>query len=377
MDVRSAIFQAAALTLSGLVLLALSPASAAAAESTSYELPDATHAGPLAIARDGTAWFVPSRGSDWDGRDYAIVGNVAADGTVSERRVAGFSIVSGIAASPGGAIWVSGFRGSYEHKLFQIGRLSSAGELLRRYPVGRGQGSIRSMSVSAGAVWLIRQGFSPRRFFTRIERIAIASGKLRHFSLPPDCHASALAVAPDGTPWFLQKCGGFRGEGTASRTSIIRIEAGGKLVRRRIAPQDYPVALAVGQDGTVWFGSWRYYQPSRIGRLTPTGKLAEFPIPKGSPYSIAVGSEGRLWFASSLRGYFRGVTSIGTGGQLGDPVCADPTCTLEPNDLTRGPDGTIWYGLRAPNYNTGGGSSGIFIEEQIGNEAGFLGRLGR
>jgi streptogramin lyase len=136
------------------------------------------------------------------------------------------------------------------------------------------------------------------------------------------------------------------------------------------------VTLTIGPDGTVWFGAWRYYQASRIGRLTESGELAEFRLSIGSPYSIAVGPEGHLWFPSSLhRGYARALDSIDSSGHVGVPICADPTCELEPGNITRAPDGSLWYGLRGHNYNTGGGSSGFYIEDQINNEAGFLGHL--
>jgi streptogramin lyase len=377
--VHTAIFQRVVVALSGLVLFAVLSATAAAAEPTSYELPDATHAGPLAITKDGTAWFVPSRGTEWKGHGHSIVGSLAPDGTVSEHQIAEFSTISGVAINPRDALWVSGFRSrSYRHKIFEIGRLSSTGKLLRRYTVGRGQGRIRSMAASLGAVWLIRERFSPTRSFVSIERISIASGKVRRFLLRPKCHAYALDVAPDGTPWFAEKCGGFLGEGASSKTSISRIEPDGKIVRRRIAARDYPVTLAIGPHGTVWFGAWGYYQANRIGRLTRSGKLTEFRISNGSPWSIAADSEGRLWFRSSFhRGYARALNSIGIGGHVGIPVCADPTCELEPNNITRAPDGSLWYGLRTPNYNTGGGGSGLYIAEQIGNEAGFLGHLPR
>jgi hypothetical protein len=373
---RSSTFKRAVCALSGLVLFAVSSASAAAAEPASYELPDATHAGPLAITADGTAWFVPSRGTEWEGHGHSIVGSLAPNGTVSEQEIAGFSTISDIAIGPGDALWVSGFRGRHRHKIFEIGRLSPTGELLRRYAIGRAQGRLRSITASADAVWLILERFSSTRSFVSIERISITSGKIRQFLLRPKCHVYALDVAPDGTPWFTEKCGGFLGAGASSKTSINRIEPDGKVVRQRIAARDYPVSLTIGPDGTVWFGAWRYHQGSRIGRLTSSGKLAEFRLSSGSPRSIAVGPEGHLWFLSSFhRGYTRALNSIDFGGHVGVPICAEPTCRLEPSNITRASDGSLWYGLRGHNYNTGGGGSGIYIEDQINNEAGFLGHL--
>src|SRR5207302_9570240 len=36
---------------------------------------------------------------------------------------------------------------------------------------------------------------------------------------------------------------------------------------------------------------------SQIGRITPTGAITEFPLPRpGQPYGITVGPDGNLWF---------------------------------------------------------------------------------
>jgi streptogramin lyase len=362
--------------LSGIVLFAILSAPAVATEPARYELPKATHAGPLAISTDGTVWFVPSRGSEWEGDDEAVIGRLAPSGAISEHQIAGFSVVSGVAIGPEDTLWVAGYSGDYRHKTFEVSRLSSTGESLGRYTVGRGPGGVWSLTASSGAVWLISERSAPKQSLVSITRISIATGEVRHFPLPPKCHASVLDVAPDGTPWFTQKCGGFLSDGAASKTSISRIGPDGKIVRRWIAATNYPVSLAIGPDGTVWFGAWRYYDGNRIGRLTNSGTFAEFRITKGSPWSIAVGPEGRLWFPSTFRrGYTRALNSIGLNGQLGVPVCADPSCELQPGSVTRAADGSLWYGLTTPNYNTGGGGSGLFIQELIANEAGFLGHL--
>jgi streptogramin lyase len=179
--------------------------------------------------------------------------------------------------------------------------------------------------------------------------------------------------------WFTEKCGSYisHGPSTSTEASIGRIEPSGKIVRRAIVAADYPVALAIGPEGTVWFGALRRYNhPSQVGRLTKTGKLVEFPVPNALPYSIAVGPEGRLWFQSSFGGWvYRALNSIGLGGRLGKPICATPSCQLAPGGLTSAPDGSLWYGLTAPNLNTGGGGSGLYIGMEIANEAGSIAHL--
>src|ERR1700754_933252 len=91
-----------------LLVLAAVPTASGAAEPQAYELPAATHSSQPAVAADGTAWFVPSRGTRWTGGSHSVLGSVAPDGTVSERRVAGFTSIGQVATGPDGELWAGG-----------------------------------------------------------------------------------------------------------------------------------------------------------------------------------------------------------------------------------------------------------------------------
>jgi streptogramin lyase len=350
---------------------------AGAAETDAYELPVATHAGPLAASDSGTVWFIPRRGHEWRGPRSSILGSVTPQGTVAEHRIRGFRFIDDVAVGPDGEIWISGFHGSpygYGQRRFEVGRLSSAGRVLGRYRVGRWKGKLRSLTASDHGVWFIRDRYGAKTSAVDIDRVS-AAGKIRRFRLRPKCHAAALAAAPDGMVWFPEKCGGFADGGATSRTSLTHVQATGTMVRHRIAARDDPVSLAVGDEGTVWFGACcRGGTKDRIGRLTRAGDLEEFDIPKASPLSLVAGPGGHLWVPWFHRDHSTRLAVIGLDGKLeGSPICADPTCDLEPEYLTLAPDGSIWYGLRRPNYNSGGGGSGLYISEQIADEAGFVG----
>jgi len=49
---------------------------------------------------------------------------------------------------------------------------------------------------------------------------------------------------------------------------------------------------------TLWFTE---NEGDRIGRITPTGQITEFPLPtgSGSPEGITAGPDGTLWFTKS------------------------------------------------------------------------------
>ncbi len=61
-------------------------------------------------------------------------------------------------------------------------------------------------------------------------------------------------------------------------------------------PHFRPGAITVGPDGNL-----RFKEPGKIGRITLTGTISEFPLPTpGGPGGITVGPDGALWFTEML-----------------------------------------------------------------------------
>src|SRR5262249_37219556 len=60
-----------------------------------------------------------------------------------------------------------------------------------------------------------------------------------------------------------------------------------------------PADITVGPDGNLWFvEDSENLGGNRIGRITPSGVLTEFPQlrPLSGPLSIVAGPDGALWF---------------------------------------------------------------------------------
>jgi streptogramin lyase len=364
--------------ISLLVTFAAMAPTAAAAEPTVHQLPDATHAHSLAPTPDGTVWFIPSRGSEWGSQNDSILGRLGADGSVTEHEIAGFGVAAHLALGPADEAWVAGYgsEGDNGHRAIVIGRLSSSGTLAETHTVGL-EGWIGSLAIAEDAIWFVHN--QPGAAET-IERISLDGGPLRRFSLRSRCDATAVAVGERGSLWFAEACRRSRkGERPSpGRDSVNQITPGGKIVRHPLPSlQDHPVSLAIGADGAVWFGvSYRNFPASAIGRISKAGSLALHTVLDGLPYSIAVGPEGRLWFQSSFGGWnYRALNSIGVRGRTAEPICADPTCSQTPTGLVAAADGSLWYGLSRPNLNTGGGGGGLWIGNEIANEAGYIGNL--
>jgi streptogramin lyase len=346
----------------------------AVAEPTLYQLPAATHARSLAVT-DRAAWFSPSRGEKWDGAPGPALGYVSADGTVAEVPLSAPGFGEPV-LGPEGEVWVSG-KSTNEtgEDVLQIARVGASGQIEATYTVGRGRDAITAMAVTPRSVWFAQQ--RDRGRFS-IGRLSLVDATVRRFTLRPHCRAEALAVAQNGAAWYTEACLIRKhGEVGPGGSSIVRIDRRGDIRRWRLAGKDYPMSIALGHDGTVWFGVSRWgFSAWQVGRISPGGALAEYPVPHGYPRWIAVGPRGRLWFQSSFGGgIYRALNSIGERGKLGTPICADPACELEPTNLTGATDGSLWYSLIKPHTIGGGGETQILEGMAIANEAGFIGHL--
>jgi virginiamycin B lyase len=90
-------------------------------------------------------------------------------------------------------------------------------------------------------------------------------------------------------------------------------------------------------DGNLWFTE---ADGNKIGRITPTGTITEFPVPTavGYPTGITAGPDGNLWFVESMSNKIGRITPTGTFAEFPIPT---PKCGAA--DITVGPDGALWF----------------------------------
>lgn len=114
---------------------------------------------------------------------------------------------------------------------------------------------------------------------------------------------SGITSGPDGNLWFTLPAG----TGSSGNTHYIgQITPSGAMTFFPVPTLDsFPSGIATGGDGNLWFTetgpSW--IDGSRIGRITPAGSVTELPIPKtigfdyrALPQEITAGPDGSLWF---------------------------------------------------------------------------------
>ena len=95
-----------------------------------------------------------------------------------------------------------------------------------------------------------------------------------------------------------------------------------------------PADLALGPDGNMWFTE---QSGGRIGRITPSGQVAEFVEPiVNQPVGIVAAIDGNLW-AAGVNALDR-VTSSGAITQF-----VYPTANAGGGEIIDGPDGRLWF----------------------------------
>lgn len=197
------------------------------------------------------------------------------------------------------------------------------------------------------------------------------AGVFHMFPLPaPNSYPKEIAFGRDGKIWFSA----FQGNGklappgdiaptfTGGHSELGQMSQDGSFHFFTLpSPADFPPAIAVGQDGNLWFtevssvlapgGGYTIYH-NKIGRITASGAVSEFPLTLRKPIDLVkqltAGPNGNLWFG--IDSYLPDYSGFGEMGRM-TPQGSLTIFTLgkfaEPGDMTIGPDNNLWFGVGA------------------------------
>ena len=155
---------------------------------------------------------------------------------------------------------------------------------------------------------------------------ANAAVTMSHFPLTSvSPHPFEITPGPDGNMWFTE----------LGANKIGKITRTGKITEFPLASGAGPSGIVAGPDGNLWFTE---EFGNKIGRITKAGVVTEFPLTAGAyPLGITAGSDGNLWFAESANKIGR-MTTTGTITEF-----SVPTANAGVSVLTPGPDGNVWF----------------------------------
>jgi streptogramin lyase len=233
----------------------------------------------------------------------------------------------GLARGQDDSIWFADYGGN------RIGRIDKNGSL-QQFEIGDDQNPTAVAVAPDGSAWFTNPGADAIGHITTDGDVAAPILIPNGPSNPQD-----IVFGPDGNFWFTEYDAGAIGrvtpQGVVKRFPIPHPDPG--LAGPRIAVTvPHPLNITVGPDGNLWFTDEGL---NKIGRITTSGDIVEFPIPTAdsAPAGITAGN-GKLYFVEANPGRVACITTDGDVTELGTP---DPEAF--PQYITLGPDGAIWF----------------------------------
>jgi virginiamycin B lyase len=163
--------------------------------------------------------------------------------------------------------------------------------------------------------------------------------------------AADLAPSDTGGVWLMQSFGdGNPQDGDA----LVRVDPNGTATDYPATHANHLDSIAEAPDGSVWFNNGGSY----LYRMTDAGAQVSSPLslpPPNEVSSIAFAPNGSVWFTdyapNSLTGdgCCGGVDELGGGVSHRTPIGVQQAVEgLEPDSLTVGPDGALWFAFHKP-----------------------------
>jgi len=228
--------------------------------------------------------------------------------------------IPGIAVGSDGAVWFT------EELTGKIGRITTGGTITEySVPIPSAYTLLYAIASGPdGALWFTISDSSVPA--AKIGRITTA-GAITEFSIPnPNASPSGITAGPDGALWFTTYGYGIGRMTTAGVVTIFGSDSG--------------YGIATGPDGAIWFTE---PYDSRIGRISTSGAITEFPVPTTSAvfnlWGITSGSDGAIWFTEWTTNKIGRITTSGVVTEYSIPTIPNP----QPSAIAAGPDGAIWF----------------------------------
>jgi hypothetical protein len=222
----------------------------------------------------------------------------------------------------------------------------------------------RSGKALSANAWV--EALEDRKLLSAVPTVAYKDG----FAFPQQ-----LTIGPGGNVWFSLK--------ETAKAGYITPAGKVTLFDTSSASKHGLDALTRGPDGNIWFAE---FWDNVVGEISPAGKVTTYKLPNTyGPQSMALGADNHLWittfnnfigrisivsgkanvtwFKHSGQGlhriinyngalYFAETSKIGrisTAGSISEFTLPQPGSV---QDITRGPDGNLWFTENRANSST-------------------------
>ncbi|MBA4191276.1 MAG: hypothetical protein C0467_25115 [Planctomycetaceae bacterium] len=265
----------------------------------------------VAVTSDGTAWV--------GGWDSPVVVRVAPDNTMTAISIPGSGDKpNGMCVGPDGFVWFTTFGGN------RIGKIDPSSNAVTEYSVGSGTTTLDIVAGSDGKIWFTMLGTG------KVAKINTDGTGLTEYSLGSGTGPWGLAPGADGKMYVANN--------GSSQLSVVTTS--GTVTTYNLTSGSNPWSVAQGPDGTIWFAE---SGTGKAARIDASGTISEVDLysPSGMPTGIASlpatsTRSGTIWLTEmsgnqivriEATASITGVTDD-TGASTYDAVTTDTTPTL-------------------------------------------------
>ena len=241
---------------------------------------------------------------------------------------------NGIAAGPGGSVWIAWSGANGLQELQQLGGTVDIGTFISL----PGTGPIRIAPGPDGAMWFSEYTANA------IGRIS-TTGAVTSYPLPTaDAGPQGITAGPDGAVWFAEchtgKIGRIPVDATPGSSAQIT-----EYAPPASSAFSFPFGIVAGADGALWFTETGQ---ANIGRITTNGIMTEIPAPEDTS-EIASGPDGALWFTEENSSMIGRILTTATPANPGIVQFPTADATSAPVGIAVDTDGSLYYTENALN----------------------------
>jgi streptogramin lyase len=291
---------------------------------TEYSIGTGSDPGYITSGQDGNLWF--TTGGDTGSLVGGKIGRLTVSGTptlfpilAAVNNPYNFTVLSvGIVWGPDGNVWFDDVGSDGKAYI----SMATPSGVITNYLFSMNDPQVGRVAVGPdGNIWAALTDSSPSSGSNKIE-VCTTSGSISEKTLPGYSGPYGITTGPDGNVWFTE---------TSTPYDIARLTLTGALMEFPASPSGRNIV--VGADNNLWFTA----PPSNIGRSTPNGTVVDFPLPTASsgPGDLTKGPDGNVWFTESAG---NNIGSITPGGKI-----IEYATPASPYGITTGPDGNIWF----------------------------------
>jgi streptogramin lyase len=277
-----------------------------------------------ATGADGNVWFTENGYTS----PLRQIGRITPQGVITEFAVPHppFFGFGGITNGPDGNVWFTESENLPSSAPQSYVARITPGGAATEYPLPQTNTYPRDITNGPlGDLWFLvdnHDGFNS----TSVGRVT-PQGAITEFTLPPTVGAYDIAAGPDGNLWVT------------SGSRIGRITPGGQVTTFDLpAGTTTSRAITGGPDGNLW-ALVSVYPQTAVARITPAGGITEFILPSQAGLfplgGITPGPDGSVWFVHD-----NNVGRVTPQGAIAEfPVLPAGHDLL---DITTGADGNLW-----------------------------------